>query len=1338
MYKNFFWRKKMKNLHSTRILAAILSIAMMISLVLVFTVSGNAAAQEGVYTLNVSDLLLVNAGEKDDGDYQKAGTDNYFTIFYSTKAQVAVNEKSFSDGFQNDQRIAWGDKTTIGDPIKNAIKITTRGAASVKIWWGGGDANRNPAIFNTDGTVLVQDSTVTVKNDLYISELTINAAGTYYIGNVGGSNYFHQIQVSDSGYNLPAPERAAWSGVSAPSVLSAQDDGNGKITLSISAEIGTNGADELLVHFYKDGTLVRTKGSVTEKSTHNISYTPADSGTYTAKIQLLRDGESAKTCDDVTVDFKYPLLTPAIASATSKGQGTIEIIWNSIHEAEKYEIYQDGTKIGETQATEYTASGLTIGQEYSFTVKAVRGAESTTSEAKKATATEGAQRTWNFVTYGPSTSSSNTYTGEVNVDGQVTVSSTGNKGKIQPASFDGVAFYYTAIPSNMNFTLRAKVYVDEWTLTNGQEGFGLYATDRVFEGGNQGNFWNNSYFAGSTKIEYRYNSETEEVYNIDDPVEMAPTKYSMKLGIGAIARTGITPENIALIESSDSDIRTEALNKYFESVVTTLDESAIRLGGEAGTYNTIGNFTATDAEGKPIRPEGTYNDVYLITEYIMEIQKNNTGYFIRYYDAEGNLKKELKYYDPEALSQLDSENVYVGFMTARAATATFSEITLDVIAPENDLPAEDPPRIMVEPTLVVNSGTATNNPNYTLFIDPNVDGTVNVKVNGRYAFKDVPVKKDVRTKLSITLTKYGDDLNQVQLEFTPDPNQELPKFHHLSTTSTRNFAAEIRLTKGNYHQKTIYVSPKVAQGTTAANGSREFPYDIYTALENAYPGQTIVLMEGTYKMASALKIERSMNGTAESPIRLIADSEAATRPVLDFQKLYGGFTIGGSYWYFNGFDVTGSLDGYKGIQVSGNYNVLDNIHTYENGNTGIQLTRLVGADLKEDWPSNNLILNCTSYRNYDGGFEDADGFAAKLTVGDGNVFDGCVAYHNADDGWDLYAKVGTGAIGSVTIRNCIAFQNGYVPGAGSKTGNGNGFKMGGESISGKHVIENSIAFENLMKGIDSNSCPDIIIKNCISFNNGGSNVALYTNSSDFTAFVAEGVISFRTDNLGVAENLKSKGFQVDANYKNATTYYWDPASGTCKNTNGDRITADMFVSLVFDGWERNADGTINLKGFLELKDNVPENAAGCTIGGQASYSLELLPDEKCSFSRVWFSEDYGYHWHECKCGNKSMIEPHNFKTVIDKEQVGTETGLKHDECTVCGFKKAGITIYPPKPEVKPDETPETPDGGETPDTPVTPDNGGTNEPAVELNFFQRLWQAILDFFRNLFGIKPKE
>ena len=50
----------------------------------------------------------------------------------------------------------------------------------------------------------------------------------------------------------------------------------------------------------------------------------------------------------------------------------------------------------------------------------------------------------------------------------------------------------------------------------------------------------------------------------------------------------------------------------------------------------------------------------------------------------------------------------------------------------------------------------------------------------------------------------------------------------------------------------------------------------------------------------------------------------------------------------------------------------------------------------------------------------------KLTCGEGNVFIGCIAAYNADDGWDLFAKSATGPIGKVEIRGCAAYRNGYL------------------------------------------------------------------------------------------------------------------------------------------------------------------------------------------------------------------------------------------------------------------------------------------------------------------------
>lgn len=50
------------------------------------------------------------------------------------------------------------------------------------------------------------------------------------------------------------------------------------------------------------------------------------------------------------------------------------------------------------------------------------------------------------------------------------------------------------------------------------------------------------------------------------------------------------------------------------------------------------------------------------------------------------------------------------------------------------------------------------------------------------------------------------------------------------------------------------------------------------------------------------------------------------------------------------------------------------------------------------------------------------------------------------------------------------------------------------------------------------------------------------------------------------------------------------------------------------------------------------------------------------------------HWHECECGNKADIMAHNFKWIVDRKATTTEKGSKHEECTVCGYKKTAVDI----------------------------------------------------------------
>ncbi len=1312
----------MKNVRTQRILAAALTLVMMLSMVLVFTVSGSAS--DNVYTLDVADLSPFAVGAKYDGEYEKSG---YFTVFYSAKAKLEANDKTFSDGVSGKQRFAWGDQTVIGETITNAVKFETAGSGKIKIWWAVGDKDRQLALYNQQGEVIhktnvsdkdaPEDDADGIKNNLFITEFDIPAAGIYYLGNEGGSNYFYKLTVTDNKDGAPKGERADWNSVANPVFTDAADDQAGNIVVKVDALVGHDGADELLVHMYNEkGEKLATRGSVTEQSSHTLVFTPADSGNYSFGAEILRGDSKKEASEGINADFVYILGTPYLSSATSKGGGKIQIKWSGVHEAECYNIYQDGSKIDTVPAgtLTYTATGLTIGSEYSYSVSAVRGTEENISDSLKAKATEEEQREWGFTVYGPSTNEDNNgYLGSVNDNGWVTVYSEGGKGKIQPKSVDGLAFYYTAIPTDYNFTLRAKVKIDDWKLSNGQEGFGLLVTDRLGTNGDKTNIWNNSYLAGSTKIEYKYDSENDEIIDIK-VVNPSYLKFSMKLGIGVVERKGVTPDNLPLLEAQN----TEAMNTYFVSNNYTLERTAADICPESGTYNVIDNFSEL--------PAGSLEERFLISEYVMEIQKNNSGYYISYYGLDGTLISQKKFYDPEALNQLDKDFVYAGFFASRNCRATFSDITLTTILASEDAPREYPDPTLITPTVSVNSGSVTTSDEYELIVDANVAGSLTVRYEDETIVEGKYLEAMERFRTDIELLHY--DVNTIKVEFTPDPDQFLGDYVELSSKRTLYLSYDIQYNKGNYHRKTIYVSPSVLPYTTYADGTRDNPFDIFTALENAYPGQTIILMEGTYKPGTALKIQRGMDGTEDAPIRLIADPEAETRPVIDFEGLYAGFTHGGDYWYFQGFDVTGSLDMQKGFQISGNYNVLDQINTYRNGNTGIQICRLSGSDLFEDWPSHNLVLNCTSYCNFDSGFEDADGFAAKLTVGEGNVFDGCIAYNNADDGWDLYAKVETGAIGAVTIRNCISYENGFVPGEGSKTGNGKDYKMSGESISGKHVIENSIAFNNLMKGIDCNSCPDIIVKDCVSFNNGSHNYAFYTNNVSNTAFKSTGAVSFRTQGFDIPDNLKGRGNQVDDDYKNATTYYYfEDAGPYSANTQGEIITADMFVSLEFKGWSRNANGTINLGGFLELNDKAPAGAKNARLGGQASYTITLEADEECSFGGAWYKYDKDAHYHVCYCGNKTAVADHEFMWIIDQPIVGQKPGIKHEECSICGYKKAALNFYPEQ------------GGTQQPPEPIEPEQPDNNEGEQELNFFEMIWQWILDLLRSIFpGLFPAE
>ncbi|BBH67453.1 hypothetical protein ACTI_41380 [Actinoplanes sp. OR16] len=295
----------------------------------------------------------------------------------------------------------------------------------------------------------------------------------------------------------------------------------------------------------------------------------------------------------------------------------------------------------------------------------------------------------------------------------------------------------------------------------------------------------------------------------------------------------------------------------------------------------------------------------------------------------------------------------------------------------------------------------------------------------------------------------------------------------------------------------LYVAPN---GTDGAAGTVAAPTTLTSAITRIAAGGTIYLRGGTYSYASTVAIPAGNNGSPGS-LKTIS-AYPGEKPVLNFaaqaeDPANRGLAVNGNYWRIAG--VTVERAGDNGIFVGGSNNVLERTVTRFNRDTGLQLSRIASDTPSSQWPANNLILSAESHDNADSDGEDADGFAAKLTVGGGNVFRYAVSHNNIDDGWDLYTKTDTGPIGVVTIEDSLAYNNGTLT-DGSQAGNGdrNGYKLGGEDIAVNHVVRRSIAYKNGKHGFTYNSNPgSMTISNNLSIDNAQRNFNFDAGTSVF-------------------------------------------------------------------------------------------------------------------------------------------------------------------------------------------------------------------------------------------------
>jgi hypothetical protein len=355
---------------------------------------------------------------------------------------------------------------------------------------------------------------------------------------------------------------------------------------------------------------------------------------------------------------------------------------------------------------------------------------------------------------------------------------------------------------------------------------------------------------------------------------------------------------------------------------------------------------------------------------------------------------------------------------------------------------------------------------------------------------------------------------------------------------------------GGMAQTTVYVSPS---GSDTNPGTVDLPFkSISKGLSTIGMNGTVILRGGVYLLgSSALKLDKVAQ--AGSPIRIWAYT--GETPIIDCTGIRDGITIIGNYYHLKGIEERNAT--HNGILVNGSNNIVENCVVHDNQNTGLHLTGSVAPG-----PSNNLILNCDAYRNYDppiGG--NADGFSAKWTVGPGNVFRGCRAYLNSDDGWDLWMGTGT-----VLIDSCIAFRNGVdVWFSGSFDGNGNGFKLGGNYIATPHTVRNCLSFDNAGNGgrgfDENNNTAGQTLYNCTAFRNKGDNFHFKNAVVAGQSHVIKNCISLEGA-VGISSGIQEKnswqGFSISrADFKSV-----DTAQATAPRDSVGRLPGSPFLRLV--------------------------------------------------------------------------------------------------------------------------------------------------------------------------------
>jgi hypothetical protein len=375
---------------------------------------------------------------------------------------------------------------------------------------------------------------------------------------------------------------------------------------------------------------------------------------------------------------------------------------------------------------------------------------------------------------------------------------------------------------------------------------------------------------------------------------------------------------------------------------------------------------------------------------------------------------------------------------------------------------------------------------------------------------------------------------------------------------------------------TWYVAPG---GNDAAAGAEAAPLaSLAAAQAKAKAGDTVLLRGGTYSFAKGTSacssgtatisgVVLDKDGGPGSPINYFAYPGEV--PVLDFDGIRDscrikGILLAADYVHLRGLELRGVRQNNDlnheswGVWIQGSHNVLEALDVHHIMGAGIFIQR--GRD--------NLVLNCDSHHNLDehtsnGAGESADGFGCHVSAEDtGNVFRGCRAWWNADDGYDFI-----NADAACTVEQSWAWYNGYRPDTLEGIGNGNGFKAGGYGTDPRqfpatpavHVVRSCLAFMNRAAGFYANHHP----VSSLFYNNTS-----YANHPDFNMLGLNGAGQATT--VGVYRNNVALGGTLFSNRTRA-----DDANNAWSIA-GLSVTDADFQSVSAAGMDgpRRADGSL--------------------------------------------------------------------------------------------------------------------------------------------------------------------